>query len=336
MKFWRRRHRRVKEEAANLLLGSLDGLERGFVGGWAAMSDGSPVKLLVYVGGEVWATIDAANDRPDLAHLFNGKTRFGFHFNFQPPIPEGAEVSVTDLSGNHLPGSPRQVPTIDTRWLSTAVRWGLSKHFISGCGIEVGAAANPTPVSDEVRVTYVDRFTRAEIQSQHPELANYNLIEPDIVSDGMDLAVVGSGSQDFVIANHMIEHAQDPISVLKSFFRVLREGGVLFLTIPDKRFTFDKDRNETSISHLIEDHEVGPTASRLEHYGEWARLHGESLSSKDLSSWSENLDIHYHVWTPLGFLSFIEFITKKYALGFDCELMIRNRDEFVVILRKCM
>ena len=67
------------------------------------------------------------------------------------------------------------------------------------------------------------------------------------------LATIPDGSQDFVIADHFIEHCQDPISALTIHFRVLKTGGILYMAVPDKRFTFDKDRpvTPTSISTRI-------------------------------------------------------------------------------------
>ena len=59
-----------------------------------------------------------------------------------------------------------------------------------------------------------------------------------------------------------MEHCEDPIMTIKTFVRVLRRDGFLFLAVPDKKYTFDKDRNLTSLEHLIRDHLVGPIVSR--------------------------------------------------------------------------
>jgi ubiquinone/menaquinone biosynthesis C-methylase UbiE len=41
--------------------------------------------------------------------------------------------------------------------------------------------------------------------------------------------MLADSSQDFVIANHLLEHLPDPIGALKEWYRVLRAGGTLFL-----------------------------------------------------------------------------------------------------------
>ena len=58
------------------------------------------------------------------------------------------------------------------------------------------------------------------------------------------------GSQDFIIANHLLEHVADPIGALEEWYRLLRPDGILFLALPDKRVTFDKDRPRTTLDHV--------------------------------------------------------------------------------------
>ena len=112
-----------------------------------------------------------------------------------------------------------------------------------------------------------------DLRAHYPELDEYELVTPDFIDDGEALTSVPSGSMDFVIVNHLIEHCQDPIGALLSHARVLREGGVLYLAAPDRRRTdFDRDREETSLEHLLRDHEQGPEGSRSKHYEEWSRF----------------------------------------------------------------
>ena len=106
-------------------------------------------------------------------------------------------------------------------------------------------------------------MTAPQLRQHYPELSQVDLVNVDIVDDGESLATISDGSMDFVVANHFIEHCQDPIRALTNHFRVLKTGGILFLALPDKRFTFDKDRPVTPNAHLYQDHEIGPAQSRL-------------------------------------------------------------------------
>jgi hypothetical protein len=51
-----------------------------------------------------------------------------------------------------------------------------------------------------------------------------------------------------------------PTVALGNMIRVLRPGGVLYLAVPDKRYTFDADRPVTPTDHLLRDHREGRKA----------------------------------------------------------------------------
>ena len=69
-------------------------------------------------------------------------------------------------------------------------------------------------------------------------------------------------SQDFIIANHFLEHTENPIGTIETHLGKLKPGGVLFYAVPDKRYTFDFRRPVTPIEHMVADYEQGPERSR--------------------------------------------------------------------------
>jgi SAM-dependent methyltransferase len=148
----------------------------------------------------------------------------------------------------------------------------LSSKYLSGDGIEIGALHAPLQVNRSAKVKYVDRVTLRELREIYPELDSYDIVEPDILDDGEQLGTVQDLSQDFVIANHFLEHCQNPLQALKNIYRVLRVGGLMFLALPNKRFTFDVDRPVTTIDHMLRDLEEGPGWSKRGHYEEWVRV----------------------------------------------------------------
>jgi predicted SAM-dependent methyltransferase len=195
-------------------------------------------------------------------------------------------------------------------WLRRAVvnitgpdlRHDLALLFIKGHGIEIGALHMPLPVGPDATVSYVDRLSMKDLRQHYPELRRLPLVEPDIIADGQTLTGIENATQDFVIANHFLEHAEDPIGTIRHFARVLRPGGILFIALPDKRFTFDQKRPETSNDHLQLDHERGPQASRQQHYVEWARLVENIEDASHAAARATELEntgysIHFHVWT---------------------------------------
>src|SRR6185503_6541068 len=129
----------------------------------------------------------------------------------------------------------------------------VASAFLRGHGIEIGALHMPLRVPPSARVTYVDRFPLDDLRKHYPELSDQALVDVDVVADGERLEPLGDESQDFVIANHFLEHCQDPIGAVLNMFRVLKPGGILYLGIPDKRYSFDVDRPLTTLEHLLRD-----------------------------------------------------------------------------------
>ncbi|MBN2755472.1 MAG: methyltransferase domain-containing protein, partial [Candidatus Goldbacteria bacterium] len=76
----------------------------------------------------------------------------------------------------------------------------------------------------------------------------------DIVAYG-DKLPVQDNSQDFVVSSHVLEHFFDPIAALKEWYRVVKNGGYLFMIVPHKERTFDKEKERTTLKELIGRHE---------------------------------------------------------------------------------
>lgn len=71
--------------------------------------------------------------------------------------------------------------------------------------------------------------------------------------DAQFLAGVADGEYDFVHSSHCLEHLVDPIEGLRNWFRVVRPGGYLIVTVPDEDLyeqgvfpsTFNRDHKWT-------------------------------------------------------------------------------------------
>jgi SAM-dependent methyltransferase len=213
----------------------------------------------------------------------------------------------------------------------------LAPFYLRGRGLEIGALHNPLRVSSRAKVRYVDRLPVAGLRAQYPDLRDKMLVGVDVVDNGERLDTIGAATQDFVIANHFLEHCQDPIRTVESFFRVLRPGGVLYMAVPDKRFTFDKDRPVTPLAHLLRDHTEGPAWSRRAHYEDYvAHVHRPATTDEARGivddMMARDYSIHFHVWTQKELLDL--FLSLKDRLGFDIEVAHKNGDEFVLVLSK--
>jgi predicted SAM-dependent methyltransferase len=217
-------------------------------------------------------------------------------------------------------------------------RWRLARRYLHGQGLEIGALHCPLRVPSNVSVRYVDRMDVAALESHYPELSGQKLVEVDVIDDGERLDSQPDGSVDFVIANHFIEHAEDPLGALENHLRVLRPGGIVYLAVPDRRRTFDADRRPTPLEHIVEDHQGGPALSRTTHQEEWAQLVEkvpvQEVQARARALEEENYSIHFHVWTPDEFSALLEHARREEKLPFEIEEVQGNGHEFIVILRR--
>lgn len=219
-----------------------------------------------------------------------------------------------------------------------AIRREIAFRYLNGEGIEIGALHSPLEVPRSARVRYMDRLPVDQLRKQYPELEEQYLVEVEIVGNGELLETVADNSLDFVIANHMIEHCQNPLLAIENYMRVLRQGGVIYMAVPDKRHTFDSDRPNTGIDHLARDYDEGPEWSRHGHFEEYARLvdkvPASELEEKTARLIEIDYSIHFHVWTPADFMEMLLYCRQSIARELEIELFRKNGMESIFILRK--
>ena len=217
----------------------------------------------------------------------------------------------------------------------------LAKRFIRGCGIEIGALHNPLWIPPRSRVIYVDRMGENDLRRHYPELNDLPLVKVNIVDDGEKLTTFEPNSQDFIIANHFLEHTQDPIGTIERHLEVLRPGGVLYMAVPDSRFTFDRARPESDFAHLLRDHVEGPEWSHEAHLREFASLvmghSGEQLESAVNGLKATNYSIHFHVWSESSFRDFLDRLIADLRLPMKIGAFVPDTPkgaENICVLRK--
>jgi len=207
--------------------------------------------------------------------------------------------------------------------------------FLSGEGVEIGALNAPLSLPPTAHVRYVDRMGVDDLKRHYPGL---DLVAVDVIDDGEHLDSIAPSSQDFIVANHFLEHCQDPIGALKSLSQKLKVGGVLYMAVPDADDTFDVRRASTEYEHLRQDHERGPEPSRPAHFEEWVSL-VEGLDDEDARARIDELlaldySIHFHVWRQRDLVGFLFSSISEYGIPLALEATVRNGLEIICVLQR--
>lgn len=253
--------------------------------------------------------------------------------------------------------------TLLRRWVRTmarldslALRRRLSFAHLRGTGLEIGALHRPLPVRPGVHVRYIDRVARDVSVAAFPELDGSQIVRPTFIGDGLTLPFIRPGTQDFVIANHVVEHAPDPVSAMLAWTETLRDGGALYLTVPIAERCFDKGRTLTTPEHLIDDHLLRRSGNLAEfnrrtedHFREWATIsskallamHGKpdvhfpnGLQAEIDRLAAANAEIHFHTFSVHSFTAFLSLFTSTVATDLTVVTVVDNRDEVIAVLQR--
>lgn len=158
----------------------------------------------------------------------------------------------------------------------------LANQYLKGLkGVEVGGSAHNSYDLDTINVDYTQDFTI--YKQQEIELCG-SYMPVDIVADAAKLPF-DNKSYDFIISSHMLEHHYNPILVLKEWARVASK--YIFITVPRKDLTFDKDKPVTLWHELVE------------------RYHKPEIPENQPS------DDHWNIWDVEQFRFFCEMIAKN-------------------------
>lgn len=133
----------------------------------------------------------------------------------------------------------------------------LDRHAGFPCRVlEVGALDAPTVDPSEADVKFLDYYSTEELQS----MARKNGGDPasvtpvDYVCRTDSYNDVVSETFDVLIANHVLEHVDHAVRWLRMARTLIRDGGILFIVLPDKKNSFDRFRPDTPLSHLLFEH----------------------------------------------------------------------------------
>jgi hypothetical protein len=131
-------------------------------------------------------------------------------------------------------------------------------------GIEIGARDAPLIRRDHGKVLYADHARTDELRAAlPPSIDPASLVEVDIVTGGGKLSDHVTSTVDYIVASHVAEHVPDILGWLGDLHKVLAPQGTIGLAVPDRRFTFDLCRAESTVAEAVEAYLLASTQPSL-------------------------------------------------------------------------
>jgi predicted SAM-dependent methyltransferase len=234
-------------------------------------------------------------------------------------------------------------------------------------GVEFGPLSRPIVRPEEGDIRYVDHASTANLREKYQVNLGHDpleFVEVSYVWDHGSLReVIHDGTVfDYALASHVIEHVPNVVGWLNDILSVLRDGGLLGLAIPDKRYTFDRMRQETSpaifIDHWVRNQKTHSAQQVFDHFSNVVKVGTEEIKlifdgidpvterhhSDDFAMVQVNqavggvyLDCHASVFTPESFLRAMRVFISLGLIDADVADFYDTRyysQEFICILRK--
>lgn len=223
-----------------------------------------------------------------------------------------------------------------------------NKYLENLHGIEIGASTQNTfQLKRAINVDFSDEQGGLwQSKSCPPAVVN-------IVANGDDLPFKDS-TLDYVLSSHVIEHFFDPVKALREWNRVVKPGGYIFIIAPHRDRTFDRIREVTPVSELLERstgkirmsdyawpyEEKTAQKAGLEKYGPSYQLmphllvRDKSATRLDKGWKYYDKDDHHHwsVWRTGDFVELVTHLGFKVVEVQDIDDKVGNG--FTVVIRK--
>jgi len=215
----------------------------------------------------------------------------------------------------------------------------LAHKYLDGLrGIEIGGSFANGFGLNTLNIDYTDD-TNCFHDLDSSISGGCDALRVDIVADGDDLPFKDN-VWDFVINSHVLEHFFDPIKTINEWLRVIKPGGILYMIIPHKMRTFDRDRDVTPLSEIIARHNGGLKVQDYAHNENSIAAANETkyilIKNDPVPDGFERIitDNHQHwtVWNTETFLEFAKYMGLDVLEYQDVDDKVGNG--FAVVVRK--
>lgn len=215
--------------------------------------------------------------------------------------------------------------------------FGRAAHRLcKGKGLEIGALHRPFDL--DAHVNYLDYEKTASLRKDYkndPRVGDIRQVQ--VVWKESHYPFFDDGAFDFVINSHVLEHVCNPGRAIEEWLRIIGPGGVLYMVVPDKNYTFDRPREITPLEHLMEEFHTKTQLITRPHYEDYVRNREGGKVGKDAevvieTAFERQSSIHVHTFTKDSLREFLETLTRH--LNFKIEHFEAQNMHIHVALRK--
>lgn len=223
--------------------------------------------------------------------------------------------------------SPEMLLALDRR---QAVTSRITRK--KGHGLEVSPGAHGLLLKEFFDVVTCDKVDPEEYKRKYQE-AQCPPIDRIIGDEPLD-TVFGDERFDFIVSSHVIEHIPDFIGFFISAAKLLHPGGQIIKLVPDRRFTFDALRRNSSIDDIERAHAqrlTRPSLAMIEDFfshvdhrvtapaiwsGQYtpSPMHDAATVAERLKAYTpDTADCHCFTFTPESFRVLIDHVIARYV-----------------------
>jgi rhamnosyltransferase len=236
---------------------------------------------------------------------------------------------------------------------------------IKNCsGLEIGPLDKPLVTKKDGLIKYLDYMSKEQLIARHASAVDPdNMVDIDYINSPTNtLSEAIQEKFDYIVACDVIEFIPNMIAWLNEVNKILKDGGYLYLTIPDKRYTFDIVRPATSLSHFLNDYQQNVKTADFDHVFEqiylkrnittadaWNNRVADKIDVKRFSAeeaYQRTLyemepgkypDVHCHVFVSRDFLDIINMLIEMKLIDYTVhkfEDVSKPYNEFILVLKK--
>ena len=250
-------------------------------------------------------------------------------------------------------------------FMTEALRRHISK---TDYGLEVAPYFEPVFRRPDYDIAYTDYIGNDEIREKANENPSHKEMDLPLIDfvwkPGKTIVecLPRPDLFDYIIASHVFEHIANPLGWMTQLLAAMKVGGRLALFLPDRRWSPDYIRRETTFSDILGwwiEQPTAPTIGQvLDFMSQVVNLSHDTptldwndpeqirslgtfypvadIISTGIALYNERpyLDVHCTVWTAMSFRSTFDQVIESGLIGCRIVEMVEETSEFLAVFEK--